>query len=43
VSLDARLHGVEKWAEAVEGAAFGPEPVDARVETEIERMAPHRR
>jgi hypothetical protein len=43
VSLDARLRGVEKWAEAVEGAAFGPEPVDARVETEIERMAPHRR
>jgi hypothetical protein len=43
VSLDARLRGVEKWAQAVEGAAFGPGPLDAQVETEIERIAPHRR
>jgi hypothetical protein len=29
-----------RWAEAVESAAFGPEPVDGRIEAEIDAMKP---
>jgi len=31
---------VARWADAVERAAFAGEPVDARVESEIDRLAP---
>ena len=36
-SHDAR---VGRWAEATEEAAFGPSPVDARVEREVDALAP---
>jgi hypothetical protein len=29
-----------KWAEAVESAAFGPDPVDGRIEAEVEALRP---
>ncbi len=31
---------VARWADAVERAAFGGEPVDARVEADVDRLAP---
>jgi hypothetical protein len=40
---DVQARGAESWARAVEGAAFGPDPVSAEVESEIEKIAPHRR
>ena len=35
--------GTARWADAVERAAFGPGDVDARIEQEIERLAPDER
>ena len=31
---------VARWADAVERAAYGGEPVDARVEADVDRLAP---
>ncbi len=33
--------GLARWADAVERAAFAGEPVDARVEAEVDRLAPN--
>lgn len=32
-----------RWAEAVEHAVFGPDEIDARMEHDIDRLAPHER
>jgi hypothetical protein len=40
---DARDEKAGQWARAVEGATFGPDPVDEAAEEEVEKMGPHRR